>query len=143
MSSNYLTSRDTLSKLGHFDMEKLVAAILRAMGFKTRLTDRGPDKGRNSTKVYESKKVKPAPEQLIEGIKDHIGSHIWDMIQLQLCTAMRPKEVRMFKPCFILNRDKAIWEYKPEHHKLEHHDTGIERRVFLGPKAAGLKLTIK
>jgi len=52
-------------------------------------------KGREK-RVYETKKVKPAPEHLIKLIQPHVSEIIWDMIQLQLHTAMRPEEVRLF-----------------------------------------------
>jgi restriction system protein len=37
--------KDKLLKLSDEDMEKLVAAVLRAMGYKTRVTPKGPDRG--------------------------------------------------------------------------------------------------
>lgn len=39
--------KDKLNALDWDDMEKLVAGILRAMGYKTRLTPPGPDRGRD------------------------------------------------------------------------------------------------
>jgi len=38
----------------------------------------------------------------------------------------------MIRPC-DLDRSGAVWEYRPESHKTEHH--GRERVVFIGPKA--------
>ncbi len=37
--------KDRINKLDPEDMERLVAGLLRAMGYKTRLTDPGPDRG--------------------------------------------------------------------------------------------------
>jgi len=76
-------------------------------------------KGREK-RVYETEKVKPAPEHLIKFIKPHVSEIIWDMIQLQLYTAMRPEEVRLFNPYYIVNMNQPIWEYKPEQHKLDY-----------------------
>lgn len=39
--------KDKLMALDWQEMENLVAGILRAMGFKTRITDKGPDRGRD------------------------------------------------------------------------------------------------
>lgn len=39
--------KDLVSQLGWEDMEKLVAGVLRAMGYKTRLTSKGGDRGRD------------------------------------------------------------------------------------------------
>jgi restriction system protein len=37
--------KDRVSRLGHREMEELVAGILRSMGYKTQQTDPGPDRG--------------------------------------------------------------------------------------------------
>jgi len=39
--------KDKISKLGWEDMQRLVAGILRAMGYKTRISPVGPDRGRD------------------------------------------------------------------------------------------------
>lgn len=39
--------KDKVNALGWEDMEKLVAGVLRAMGYKTRITPPGPDRGRD------------------------------------------------------------------------------------------------
>jgi restriction system protein len=39
--------KDKVSKFDWDDMERLVAGILRAMGYKTRITPQGPDRGRD------------------------------------------------------------------------------------------------
>jgi integrase len=38
----------------------------------------------------------------------------------------------MLRPC-DLDRSKAVWEYRPESHKTQHH--GKERVICIGPKA--------
>jgi len=39
--------KDRLSRLGWEDMQELVAAVLRAMGYRTRVSPAGPDKGKD------------------------------------------------------------------------------------------------
>lgn len=39
--------KDRITQLGSDEMEELVAAVLRAMGFKTRVSPSGPDRGRD------------------------------------------------------------------------------------------------
>ncbi len=53
------------------------------------------------------------------------------MIQLQRLTGMRPGEVVIMRTTDI-NMSGAIWEYRPNSHKTEHH--GKERVIFVGPK---------
>jgi integrase len=54
------------------------------------------------------------------------------MIQLQRLTGMRPGEVIIMRTIDITTSG-AIWEYRPDSHKTEHHEK--DRLVFIGPRA--------
>ncbi len=87
---------------------------------------------RGRCSVRESDPVKPAPESLITAIEPYVSRQVWAMIQLQLLTAMRPGEVIQMRRRDI-DTTGAVWLYRPESHKTEHH--GIERIIYLGPQA--------
>jgi integrase len=46
-------------------------------------------------------------------------------------TGARPEEVCLIRPCDV-DTSGAVWFYRPESHKTEHHDLG--RVVCIGPK---------
>lgn len=81
---------------------------------------------------YDPPKVKPVSEASVQAIKRHVTPAVWAMIQLQLWTGCRPGEVCIVRGC-DLNTSGAVWEYRPESHKTEHH--GKERIIYLGPEA--------
>jgi integrase len=54
------------------------------------------------------------------------------MVEVQLWTGMRPGEVVAMRGR-ALDRTGAVWTYRPESHKNEHH--GIDRVIAIGPKA--------
>lgn len=54
------------------------------------------------------------------------------MIDLQKLTGMRPSEVVGLRTQDI-DRSRTVWEYRPPHHKTEHH--GKDRVVYFGPVA--------
>ena len=88
-------------------------------------------KGRD-TRVTESRKVLPAPEEHIKAVLEHVSPQIGAMIQIQCLTGMRPDEVTIMRPRDI-DRSGDVWMYTPESHKLDFRD--IEKHVPLGPKA--------
>ena len=53
------------------------------------------------------------------------------MIQLQLCTGMRPGEVCIIRASDI-DVSGPVWEFRPQTHKTAHH--GRERLIFIGPR---------
>ena len=53
------------------------------------------------------------------------------MIQLQLCTGMRPGEVCILR-ARDLDRSGDVWTFIPQTHKTAHH--GRQRLIFIGPR---------
>jgi integrase len=49
-----------------------------------------------------------------------------------MLTGCRPGEVCCLRPADV-DRSGDVWQYRPEHHKTEHH--GRERIVYIGPQA--------
>jgi integrase len=84
------------------------------------------------TEARETKPVTPVPDAHIEAIKDHVAPIVWDMVQVQLLTGMRPGEVVLMRPLDI-DTTGVVWHYRPLTHKTEHH--GKPRVVAIGPKA--------
>lgn len=86
---------------------------------------------RGRCEAVEPEPVAPVPAAHIESVQPHVHLTVWNMIQMQLCTGMRPGEVRIMRPCDIKMLGD-VWEYRPERHKTEHH--GRARVVFIGPR---------
>lgn len=93
----------------------------------------GLKKGR--CEVRESPPVKPVPEPFVNAVLPHVSRQVAAMIQLQRLTGMRPGEVVIIRTMDI-NTAGAIWEYRPESHKTEHH--GKDRVIFIGPRAQAI-----
>ena len=86
---------------------------------------------RGRCEAKESEPVQPAPVADIDAVELFVARPVWSMIQLQLCTGMRPGEVCIIRACDI-DVSGPVWEYRPETHKTAHH--GRQRLVFIGPK---------
>lgn len=67
----------------------------------------------------ETDPVRPVPDQFVEALEDHVTSPVWAMIQLQVLTGMRPREVLQMGSCDISTAGK-VWEYRPSSHKTQH-----------------------
>jgi integrase len=93
----------------------------------------GLRKGR--TTAPDRPPVRPVREQQVEAVLAFVSPQVAAMIQLQSLTGMRPNEVVMMRGC-DLNTAGSIWEYRPEHHKLDHLD--VERVIMIGPKAQAI-----
>ena len=77
--------------------------------------------------------IGPVPEAIVERTIEHLTPTLEAMVRLQLASAMRPGELVSMRAS-DLNMSGAIWEYRPETHKTEHHE-GSSRVIMLGPKA--------
>jgi integrase len=91
----------------------------------------GLRKGR--TAARETAPVRPVEEAHVEAVLPYLTRPVRAMVQLQQLTGMRPGEVVILRPCDVDRSRGAIWVYRPESHKTEHH--GIARVIFLGPRA--------
>ena len=87
---------------------------------------------RGRTTAEEPDPVLPVPDADIDAIKPHVTPTVWAMIQTQLLTGMRPKELRLMRWSDI-DRTGAVWLYEPHRHKTRHH--GKRRVIFIGPRA--------
>ena len=76
--------------------------------------------------------VQPAPEELIDPVKQHVSRPVAAMVEMQLLTGSRPGEIIVMRPCDI-DRSDAVWVYRPAEHKTEHH--GRDRMIYIGPQA--------
>ncbi len=114
------------------------------------------------TRAEPNRRVPPVADQVIEQTLAHLPPIVAVMVRFQRLTGCRPGEVCSLRPCDIEGAPgpaqatpagdeappvlplrpapatakgamRAIWIYRPEGHKTEHH--GIERRVYIGPKA--------
>lgn len=92
----------------------------------------------------ESESVEPVSQELVTSTMAVVPphqSHLYQMIDLQWATGMRPGELtRMCKSELVIERPKLatgasieIMVYQPWRHKTRHH--GLDRNVFLGPEA--------
>jgi integrase len=86
---------------------------------------------RGRTDARESEPVKPVADEVVSATLAHLTPHVRAIVELMMCTGMRPAEV-----CeMTLNRIErgAAWTYRPNRHKTAHHGKG--RSVPLGPNA--------
>lgn len=83
----------------------------------------------------EGRKVKPAPEEMIEAIKPHVSEQVWAIIQLQLLSGARQGELVTLRACEIDRTDK-VWRYRPEFHKNTRRER--EREINFGPRAQAI-----
>ncbi len=109
--------------------EELVPAnVLTAIAAVT-----GLQAGRSNAK--EGKIVNPVSRAAVDAIKPFVSKPVWAAVELQMLTGMRSGEVLAMRGRDI-NTTGAVWEYRPESHKTQHHGKG--RVVFLGPKAQAI-----
>lgn len=79
----------------------------------------------------ETAPIRPVPQRDIDAIELFVSRQVWSMIQLQLCTGMRPGEVCILRSSDI-DRSGDVWTYQPQTHKTIHH--GRQRFIFIGPR---------
>jgi len=90
---------------------------------------KGLRKGR--TEARESDPVLPVAESTIQTTLHNLPQIVADMVKLQRLAGMRPEEVCLIRPQDV-DTSGAVWFYRPESHKNEHHDHA--RVVCIGPK---------
>ncbi|MDB4731514.1 tyrosine-type recombinase/integrase [Planctomicrobium sp.] len=83
----------------------------------------------------ETDAVVPVPEAYVDAVEQFVTSPIWNMIQLQMCTGMRPGEVLQIRACDLVTSGE-VWEYRPQSHKTQHKKK--LRIVHLGKHAQEL-----
>jgi integrase len=104
-------------------------ALLRVKGLR---------KGKGEAR--EKPRVRPVPDAFVEAVLPLVPATIRTMIEVQRLSGARPQDVVGMRAIDI-DRSGLIWEYRPPHHKTEHHeDNGMDREriVFLGPRAQTL-----
>jgi integrase len=94
------------------------------------------------------RKVMPVDDEIVEQTLPHLRGPVVAMVKLQRLTGMRPKEVRLLRPCEIhqtgvvslssgvvidLAKFPGLWVYVPPEHKTEYLDKA--RDIIIGPKA--------
>jgi integrase len=84
------------------------------------------------TDARETAPVKPVDDATVEATLPHLPDVVADMVRFQRLTGCRPGEVCTLRPC-DLDRSGEVWQYRPGHHKTQHH--GRERIVYVGPQA--------
>ena len=85
--------------------------------------------------VKAPREVKPVPEEVVRAVLPFVRPQIRAMLELQLCSGMRPGEVCRMTTGQI-DRSGEIWAYRPTKHKTAHR--GKLREVSLGPRAQAI-----
>ena len=80
--------------------------------------------------VRETAKVRPARQETVAAVLEHLSPQLRAMIQLQNLTGMRSTVCCILRTCDV-DRSVDPWVYRPGHHKTEHLDH--ERLVHIGP----------
>jgi integrase len=83
-------------------------------------------------KAPETEPVGPVDDDDIEATIEHLSPRVRAMVKVQLLLACRPGELVTMRPRDI-DRSRAVWIYRPEGHKTEHH--GKSRIIPIGPRA--------
>jgi integrase len=109
--------------------------LLPASVYHSLRTVEGLKKGR--TRAREPEPVLPVEDTLVEATLPHLPEIVADMVCFQRQTGCRPGEVCFLRPADV-DRNGAVWSYRPRSHKTEHH--GRERVIFVGPKAQAVIL---
>lgn len=78
--------------------------------------------------VKESKPVKAATRDQIDGIRPFLSPTVDAMVQVQWLCGMRPSEVCIMRPCDI-DRSQDIWLYRPRRHKNEWRDHSLLKAI--------------
>ncbi len=60
--------------------------------------------------------IEPANLFHVRATAKHLSPIVKAMLRIQICTGMRPKELRMMRPCDI-DRSGPVWIYRPSNHK--------------------------
>ncbi|MBL8826296.1 MAG: hypothetical protein JNM18_04870, partial [Planctomycetaceae bacterium] len=93
----------------------------------------GLRKGRSQAK--ESEPVGPVADTVVDATLPSLPAVVADMVRLQRLTGARPNEICSMKVGEV-NRTDSVWQYRPGHHKTEHH--GRARVILIGPKAQAI-----
>ena len=88
-----------------------------------------PGLRRGHTSAPDRKPVRPIHESPVKAALPFLAAQVAAMVQLQELTGMPPNEVVQIRGC-DLTTGGSSWEYRPEHHKLEHQD--VERIIIIG-----------
>ena len=104
--------------------------IVPAMVHHALATVPGLRKGR--TEAREPQPVQPVPDAVVDATLPFLPPVVADMVRLHRLTGCRPGELCLLRPADV-DRSSAVWAYRPESHKTEHH--GRERVIFIGPQA--------
>jgi integrase len=91
-----------------------------------------PGLRRGSGKARETEPIKPVGDNHVDRALPFMPTPVAAMVQLQRLTGMRPGEVMVIR-AIDLGMSGPVWSYRPHRHKNQHR--GIERVIFLGPKA--------
>ena len=97
----------------------------------------GLRKGRSAAR--EPEPIGPVADEVIDATWPSLPPVVADMVRLQRLTGCRPGEACIIRPCDV-DTTGAVWCYRPESHKTEHH--GRERIIMVGPKAQDALRTV-
>lgn len=84
------------------------------------------------TPAREKAPIGPVADAPVDAIRPYVSRQVWEMVQLQRLTGMRPGEVLQMRTGDI-DRTGEVWAYVPASHKTQHH--GKRRVIYLGPRA--------
>lgn len=94
--------------------------------------------------LREEEGVDPVDRRLLTISRRYLSRTLRIMLDVQLVTAMRPSEVCAMRPKDLKptsRKDVKVYEVAMTTNKTDHH--GIERRVYLGPRALRLLEMVK
>jgi integrase len=104
--------------------------VLPAAVYEALRTVPGLQRGR--TVAPEADPVGPVAVEVVEATLPFVPAPVAAMIRLQLLSGCRAGEAMVMR-AINLNMTGPVWTYRPHKHKNQHR--GLERIIYLGPKA--------
>jgi integrase len=91
---------------------------------------------RNRTAAREKGPVMPVSDGVVAQTLPRLSPTVAAMVQVQRLCGCRPQEIVLMRAVDIDMTDPQCWVYRPDRHKLEHHDR--ERIIYIGPRAQAI-----
>jgi len=87
-------------------------------------------------KLKPRKRVLPVDEATVQRTCEKLTPTISDLVKLLLLCGARIGEIAQMRVCDIDVTNDAVWIFRPERHKTEHH--GHTRTIAFGPRAIAI-----
>lgn len=128
-SRQYVNSR-VLRLIGMFKWAASLELVSASLHIQLRMV---PAIRKGKTKATDRDRMKPVPQELIDGIRPHLNRHVAALMDLQLLTGARSGELLKLRPCdIVMDKQTGVWTITLDQHKTARH--GHRRVLYVGPR---------